>query len=221
MQPIYTVIYASDYLNSSNRVFGSVNSAKTFIQIVLNDLHVPTENSRIKYNSDASASNFIQDLAWLSNKLKDEEGALGIILYAGHGNTTGKLDYYCMEGGNVTEDQMAAIFNGIHDKSLLMILSDCCSSSTEFLDLDYPFVGNWVSFGATLQFEDDLQDYEGGALVEAITSLWNNNSFKYKSTKDMFDTLEDFTINSWRGDLQHFSFYCSNNNVMQMCPFSK
>ena len=219
MQPIYVVISANDYLNTSNRVFGSVKSAESFISVVLNDLQIPAENMRIRYNIDATASNFINDITWLSDKLKNEIGALGITLFGGHGDTTGNLDYYCMDGGIVTEDQMAAIFTGIHQDSLLLVLSDCCSAAEEFQDLNYPFVGKWVSIGATLQPEDDLQDSDGGALVEAIVSNWY--CLKEKTVKEIYDTLEDYTVNSWRGNLQHFSFYYSDSSTLTIKPFSK
>ena len=214
----YLLLCANDYLNSNLRVYGSINSANTFKQL----LALPETNVTELYNSDATTSNLKNEMTKLSNKLKCN-GNIGFVFYAGHGDNVrsnnnsefNMEDYYRMSDGIVSDLDISELFDG---SNLLIIVSDCCSSAHDILNVvdGKPFQGDWISFGATMEFEDDMQS-DLGVLTEAIST--NFDLLKNATVKEINEILTNWIQISWVGNLQHCSIQVSNETLWEFRPF--
>jgi hypothetical protein len=205
--------------NYSNTLYGSITSSEAFLELF------PDVESVVKlYDKDATVSNLKREINILAEKLKKGK-SLGILVYNGHGNdrlnqkfSEGFQEYYQLYDGEFDDTEITLTFDFIPNDSLLIVFSDCCSSEREILDKvnGTPFVGNWISFGATRNLEDDMQE-NLGVLTEAFTM--NFEKIKNCSIQEIKLILEEYVSNSWVGDLQHLSIKVSNESLWSIYPF--
>jgi hypothetical protein len=107
----------------------------------------------------------------------------GIVYYFGHGDqvrdrngdeTDGMDEKWVTQ--NILDDEISTIFNYIHNKSVLYLFSDSCSSGSM---IDKKINNkNWVTFSSSNDKQDSLTTSEGGVftvwgLLPALEALCN------------------------------------------------
>ena len=221
---MYAVISASDYKGSSLRTYTSVKSAELIRDYFIKRL--PYSKIVIKETYDSTKSAFVDNLRELS-RIMSETPTVGVTVFCGHGNNVydhsgdeqDRLDeLYQFTDGILLDDEFTQIFENVHPESLLITLSDCCSSGSavdETLVAKGPFKGRWISIGSSTDTEDSLQSGEGGILATTIASLTESELLD-STLKDLFNLMSKKVSNSWAGYLQHITMRVSHGELWKM-----
>jgi hypothetical protein len=221
---IQAVVTGSDYVGTGLQTFASVKSAQMLRESFVTRLFPDVEMVQL-YNT--SKWSFVEAVKSLAFTMKSEP-TVGITVYCGHGNNTpdtsseeedGMDELYQFPDGVLIDDEFTSFFNGMHEESILIALSDCCSSGT---DLDTvvkgengnePFLGRWITFGACTDREDDMQSGDGGVLAETITSM-DKDVLLNTRIRELGGLLEEQVSESWVGNLQHLTVRASTDMLM-------
>lgn len=104
-----------------------------------------------------------------------------IVYYFGHGDQVNDISGDEIDGKdeiwktqNILDDEISIIFNNIHEKSMLTLFSDSCSSGS-MIDIYYN-KKTWVSISSSNDVQDSLSTSDGGVftlfgLIPALENL--------------------------------------------------
>ncbi len=209
---ITAVISASDYTGSALSTFASVKSAT-----ILRDsfIYRLAKQSEVHEFYNMGKSSFVNGLLNMAQKMK-QEARIGITIYCGHGNNTpdqsgDEIDHldelYQFTDGTLLDDEFTDIFHDINENSLLITLSDCCSSGSA-IDVMKNKKIKWISIGASTDTEDALQSGDGGVLAETIQYL-TDDELLHLPLSELKILLQKKVAESWVGDLQHITMHVS------------
>lgn len=118
-----------------------------------------------------SRNKCINGLKKMANHLCNPENK-GIVYYFGHGDQVRDRNGDEPDGmdekwvtQNILDDELSLIFNSIHNKSVLYLFSDSCSSGSM---IDKKLNNkNWITFSSCNDRQDSLTTSEGG-----VFTLW-------------------------------------------------
>lgn len=111
----------------------------------------------------------IRELKSLAKYLETSDRK-GIIYYFGHGDQVRDVSGDEIDGKdeiwrtqNILDDEISIIFNTIHDRSMLTLISDSCSSGS-MIDTYYN-KRNWVTISSSNDVQDSLSTADGGVFT--------------------------------------------------------
>lgn len=133
-----------------------------------------------------------------------------IIYYSGHGNHVNGKEFWQTSCGNVDQIKMAQLINNM--KPPVIVFSDCCSSEHNVNEkvISHPY----VSFGATLDYQDAMMMYDGGLFTSVLIDILNKVEFDIKISK-LFElisnqdiTVETFSVRFSSHEIFESAFIC-------------
>jgi hypothetical protein len=149
--------------------------------------------------------NIVSELQLLVKTVNDAKHSIHVmVLYAGHGNHQGWFakavrdsyhncnEYWQTPGGNVYETELAEILNTIDNKDArVMVISESCSSEHMINDTICKNA-NWITIGATLDYQDAIMDGDGGIMTHCFTDTIKIMLAQLKTADAEMWTLEQF-----------------------------
>jgi hypothetical protein len=143
----------------------------------------------------------------------------GIVYYFGHGDQVRDRNGDEQDGmdekwvtQNILDDEISYIFNNIHNKSVLYLFSDSCSSGSM---IDKKLNNkNWVTFSSSNDKQDSLTTTEGGVftlwgIFPALEALYNPTPIE----------LHNFITSNICIDTQTSLLYIGNDNLLNKKMF--
>lgn len=139
--------------------------------------------------------------------LKDLNNEHVIIYYSGHGDHSCSKEYWQTSGGIIDQIRIATLVNEVQDDSCVFIFSESCSS--EHMCNTKVAKHNYVSIGATQDYEDAIITCDGGVMTCVISEI-----FKTLETSITIDKLWNAMLESGV-DIEHFSLRYSDEKFLK------
>ena len=219
----YLLAIAKDYWGTIKAVDTAVNLVDFFVKnklVDINDVH----------------DSFQDDIPNVRHKLHDfvqllqEPFTVGYIVMVGHGNQIpdangdeqdGLDEVYQAPDGTISDDEMTQLANSIHDDSLLVLVSDHCSSGT-MLDSSDSCTKSWVNIASSLPYEDSYTSGDGNVMTGCLLEVLKKHDLEQGITVDDLDKcLVEEMKNSFIGELQHSMVSVSRTMVRDMKIFRR
>lgn len=142
---------------------------------------------------------------------KDLHNEKVIIYYSGHGDHTTTKEYWQTSSGRIDQMKIASLINEIDDDSIVYIFSESCSS--EHMCNAKIANRNYVSIGATQDYEDAIITCDGGVMTCSIVSIFNNFGPEI--------TIREFWNHMLKSGVtvEHFSLRYSDERFLDMTLF--
>lgn len=161
---ICIVTFGPEYNSSMNlhhnAELGADRFEQAFVKFLNKGSHnITTKKIRgIKCNA-SNICNMLENIEQIYHKI--------IIYYTGHGDHTLSKEFWKTPCGNVDQIRVANLINQM--KATVIIFSDCCSSEHNVNEkaIHHPY----ISFGATMDYQDAIMQYGGGVFTQTIIDL--------------------------------------------------
>lgn len=195
--------------NGSKNIYGcGITSANLFESEIISKFGNRISTTVSLRGTKCTANNIISEITKIISELKNEKV---IIYYTGHGNISGKLEYWDTPAGQVGQIKLAKIFNTLPDCSSVLVFSDSCDSAHNINKL--LMKKSYVTIGATKEREDASMSCDGGVLTQ----------FLIKTLQDIHldCTVDDFWkhLLSYGVTIEHFTLAYSSDKMKYTIMF--
>lgn len=134
-----------------------------------------------------------------------------IIYYSGHGNTSSNKEYWQTTSGCIDQIKIASLVNQIDDESLVYIFSESCFS--EHMCNTKVAHKNYVSIGATQDWEDAIITCDGGVMTCAIVNIFEQYR-EEMTVREFWNSLLASGVT-----IEHFSLCYSHERFLDIPMF--
>jgi hypothetical protein len=155
-----------------------------------------------------------------------------LVIMVGHGNQITDMnsdesdnldEIYQLPDGNLSDDYLTSALKSvpIHESSLLILISDHCSSGTmlDRNDFDNEMKTNWVNISSSLPYEDSYTSGDGNVMSYCLMQLLNDEAIHKYTVEDISKKLSDEMKNSFIGELQHICVTVSRDEIWKTLLF--
>ena len=222
----YALIIAKDY-------WGTIKGVETgmkFAHFLRDHKIVCEQNIEYLLQESVNANSVISSLKDIVSKLSIDNTIVYVYMI-GHGNeirdsngdeADGLDEVYQLPDGNVADDTISDIIlsSNACDTSLLVLVSDHCSSGT-MIDATIENKGvHWLNISSSQSFEDSYTSGDGNIMTACLMNLLRKSNLNSYKVSAIIPDLSEEMKSSFIGDLQHPCISVSDPSVMTKYPFS-
>lgn len=161
-------------------------------------------DARLLIGNDLTVAGFLSEYKRALEVLKEPDSR-AIIVTIGHGNQfadqngdeeDGKDEGWQLPDGTILDDTLTGLVTCCHPSSMLVLISDHCSSGTM---LDRSCIGNWANIASSQSWQDSLASGDGNVMSCCLLDYLKDTN---PTMEELASGLTQHMASSWVGELQ-------------------